>query len=443
MSDPCGRTLLWLASGVGGSPPAGVADPALADALLTAAVREGLAGLLFAQARAGGWHRRLPERAGRRLESIYYLTVQANLRALTTLREIAAQGVPFVLMQGAALLVTTYADPGLRPLSDIDLWVQPRDFERLASVLRRRGFDENPLTPGVFRRGEALVDVHTGLHWAERIRSSRFLFAGEPGAVQRRCVTRAWEGTTVRCLDPIDQAVYLTVHAIKHNLERLIWLADLNRLVGEWGVDDWAVFRERARELGQPRIGAILAYLRQNALRSTDSRGSGGRRAADPAGRIPAPAAPPGAAAEVVIACLCSRPAARRARSASRTRALSRGRRCCGRSSRIRDDVSYARLYGLRVQADGGHAAVRPAVSVEQPKALRPRFPGSEGLFLCHHLWERLSAAIVCRASRCRRSPCTKEPSEPCSVSSDTQRSHVDRTPDHPRVAVEVRGRQA
>jgi hypothetical protein len=263
MSDPCGRTLLWLASGVGGSPPAGVADPALADALLTAAVREGLAGLLFAQARAGGWHRRLPERAGRRLESIYYLTVQANLRALTTLREIAAQGVPFVLMQGAALLVTTYADPGLRPLSDIDLWVQPRDFERLASVLRRRGFDENPLTPGVFRRGEALVDVHTGLHWAERIRSSRFLFAGEPGAVQRRCVTRAWEGTTVRCLDPIDQAVYLTVHAIKHNLERLIWLADLNRLVGAWGDDDWAGFRERARELGQGRLGAILAYLRR------------------------------------------------------------------------------------------------------------------------------------------------------------------------------------
>lgn len=263
MSDPCSRTLLWLASGAGGRPPAEAADPAVTDRLVAAAVREGLAGLLFAQARTGGWHRRLPERAGRRLESIYYLTVQTNLRYLAALREIAAEGVPFVLMQGAALLVTTYADPGLRPLSDVDLWVLPANHARLASVLRRRGFEENLLAPGVFRRGETLVDVHTDLHWADRIRSSRYLFAGEPEAVQRRCVTLEWEGVSVRCLDPIDQAVYLAVHAIKHNFERLIWLADLNRLVGAWGADDWTVFRDRARELGQPRLGAILACLRR------------------------------------------------------------------------------------------------------------------------------------------------------------------------------------
>jgi hypothetical protein len=263
MTDPCGRVLLWLASGAGGRPPADAADPVTADRLVAAAVGEGLAGLLFAQARAGGWHRRLPERAGRRLESIYYLTVQTNLRYLAALREIAAEGVPFVLMQGAALLVTTYADPGLRPLSDLDLWVLPEDRARLTAALRRRSFDENPLAPGVFRRGETLVDVHTHLHWADRIRSSRYLFAGEPGAVHRRCVTLGWEGISVRCLDPCDQAVYLTVHAIKHNLERLIWLADLNRLAAGWRAADWEVFRRRAREFGQSRLAAILAYLRR------------------------------------------------------------------------------------------------------------------------------------------------------------------------------------
>ena len=380
MSDPCGRTLLWLASGVGGSPPAGVADPALADALLTAAVREGLAGLLFAQARTGGWHRRLPERAGRRLESIYYLTVQANLRALTTLREIAAQGVPFVLMQGAALLVTTYADPGLRPLSDIDLWVQPRDFERLASVLRRRGFDENPLAPGVFRRGEALVDVHTGLHWAERIRSSRFLFAGEPGAVQRRCVTRAWEGTAVRCLDPIDQAVYLTVHAIKHNLERLIWLADLNRLVGEWGVDDWAVFRERARELGQPRIGAILAYLRRTlfGLPTPGEAGTGARLTPLDAYLLRRRRRGPAAEVVIVVSALDRQPGAPDPLRV-REHFPAAGNLAAG-NPLLRDDVRRTTLR-TAVQADGGHAAVRPAVSENNQKPFAPRFPGAKGFF--------------------------------------------------------------
>jgi hypothetical protein len=263
MTDPCSRTLLWLASGVGGRPPAGAIDPDVAERLVAAAVREGLAGLLFAQARAGGWHRRLPERALRRLESIYYLTVQTNLRRLAELREIAAAGVPFVLMQGASLLVATYPDPGLRPLSDLDIWVPPADHARLAAVLRGLGFEENPLVPGVFRRGDTLVDVHTGLHWEERIRSSRFLFAGDPEAVHRRCVAREWEGTVVRCLDPLDQAVYLAVHAIKHNLERLVWLVDLNRLTAGWQAADWEAFRDRARDLGQGRLVAILAYLRQ------------------------------------------------------------------------------------------------------------------------------------------------------------------------------------
>lgn len=281
MSDPCGRTLLWLASAAGGRPPAPATDPDLADALVSAAVREGLAGMLFAEARAGGRQRRLPEQAGRKLESIYYLTVQTNLRYLAVLAEIAAEGVPLVLMQGAALLVTAYADPGLRPLSDLDLWVLPEDHGRLVDVLRRSGFDENPLAPGVFRRGAILVDVHTGLHWAERIRSSRFLFAGDPGTVYRRCVTYAWGGTAVRCLEPLDQAVYLAVHAIKHNLERLIWLADLNRLAAGWGVAGWAAFRERARELGQPRLGAILASLRRD-LFGLETPGAPAAGAIDP-----------------------------------------------------------------------------------------------------------------------------------------------------------------
>jgi hypothetical protein len=264
VTDPCSRVLLWLASGAGGRPPGPATDPDHAEALVSAAVREGLAGMLFAATRAGGRQRRLSEGAGRRLESIYYLTVQTNLRYLAVLAEIAAGGVRFVLMQGAALLVTTYADPGLRPLSDLDLWVLPEDHGRLVGLLRRSGFDDNPLTPGVFRRGEILVDVHTGLHWAERIRSSRFLFAGDPEAVYRRCAEQAWGGTAVRCLEPLDQAVYLAVHAIKHNLERLIWLADVNRLAAGWGAADWAAFRERARELGQPRLGAILACLRRD-----------------------------------------------------------------------------------------------------------------------------------------------------------------------------------
>jgi hypothetical protein len=255
--------LLRLAAGNGGEPAAEVPDPDAAERLIAAAVREGLGGLLFAQSRAPGWRAWLPEHASQRLQSIYYLTVQTNLRYLAVLREIASQDVPFVLMQGGSLLLSIYADPGLRPVSDLDLWVQPQDHAQLTSMLRRLGFGENPLVPGVFRRGATLVDVHTHLHWAERIRSSRFLFTDNAGGLFHRCATRAWEGAQVRCLEPHDQAVYLLVHALKHNLERLMWLADVNRLVAGWGARDWDMFRGRAQELGQERVSAIFAYLRR------------------------------------------------------------------------------------------------------------------------------------------------------------------------------------
>lgn len=231
--------------------------------LVDAAVREGMAGLLYRHLQAAG---RLPSLTGLardRLESVYYLTIQTNLRFFAALREIAEGGVPFVLMQGAALLTDIYPDPGLRPLSDIDLWVLPRDRDRLLTVFSGLGFEDNPLVPGVFRRGAVLVDVHTHLDWAERIPATRFLFTLEAEEIRRSCRRVAWGGLPVHCLGGYDQVIYLTVHAVKHNLERLIWLADLQRLTAGWRAPEWEGLRRRARQLGQERAPALLAYLRQ------------------------------------------------------------------------------------------------------------------------------------------------------------------------------------
>jgi hypothetical protein len=231
--------------------------------LVDAAVREGVAGLLYHRLKTSDRLKALADPARCRLESIYYLTIQTNLRYFSALKEIAEQDVPFVLMQGAALLVDIYPDPGLRPLSDIDLWVLPRNRERLLTGLSRLGFEENPLVPGVLRRGAVLVDVHTHLDWAERIHATRFFFSLDTEEIQRSCRSVTWDGLQLACLSEHDQVVYLMVHAVKHNLERLIWLADIQRLVAAWHSSDWEELRQRARQLGQEQVPALLAYLRR------------------------------------------------------------------------------------------------------------------------------------------------------------------------------------
>ncbi len=265
--EPLNRILLRLAASgdrgtVAGDLPRRL-GPEQSVRLVEAAGREGLAGLLYRRLKAGGRLTVLAESSRRRLESMYFLTLQTNLRYLNVIKEIAGQGVPFVLMQGATLLAQTYPDPGLRPLSDIDLWVRPEERGRLAEALRRLGFDETVAAPGVFRRGSVLVDVHTQLDGAERIRSRQFMRASGLETVQRACRRVVCDGLEVTCLGLHDQVIFSTVHALKHNLERLIWLADLEHLVGGWRSSDWMDLRRRARQLGSEWSVAVLAYLRQ------------------------------------------------------------------------------------------------------------------------------------------------------------------------------------
>jgi hypothetical protein len=259
------RILLWAAAG--GAFPEGLPSR-LAHSesarLVDAALREGLAGFLRQGLRRAGRGSLIEETAGRRLDAFYYLTLNANLRKLAALREILsglqASGVDAVLVQGAALLVTHYRDPGLRPLTDIDLWVAPVSRAAAVAVLARQGFRNTAATPALFRNGQTLVDLHTDLLGAERIGSRRFLLEAGHDEMLRAARRVNWEGLEVCCLSPCDQVIHLAHHAVKHNLERLVWLADLRSLAADWPESAWAAFFDRSTKLGQSRVGSLLLY---------------------------------------------------------------------------------------------------------------------------------------------------------------------------------------
>ena len=78
-----------------------------------------------------------------------------------------------------------------------------------------------PCRPAFSGAGQVLVDTHAQLDWAERIRASRFIFAADLDTVYRACRRVAWDGLDLLCLGKYDQVIYLTVHAINHNLGTL------------------------------------------------------------------------------------------------------------------------------------------------------------------------------------------------------------------------------
>ncbi|MFO7709636.1 MAG: nucleotidyltransferase family protein [Desulfobacterales bacterium] len=262
------KLLLWAAGAVGGAAPAWVPaelGPSGSARLVERAVTEGMAGILFRVLGGSGRLGILCGREGQRLKSVYFLTLQANLRTLAVLKQIFlslnAGGIRAVVIQGASLLVDLYKDPGLRPLSDTDLWVLPEELERTSAALHKLGFASTALYPRLFRKGELLIDLRTQLMGVERIPARRFLLTIDQQSIFENCRRFAYEGCEMGVLSPQDQALYLTMHAVKHNLERLVWLADLRCLTAGWTPSDWDALGKRAGEIGQNRVPALLGYL--------------------------------------------------------------------------------------------------------------------------------------------------------------------------------------
>ena len=139
------------------------------ERLIELAVKEGLAGLLYKNLIKAGVVKQLGPALELRLQSLYYLNVRHNLKLLHDLKEILQRldcnQTQVVLLQGMALLQQIYQDVGLRPLTDIDLWVLPEDRHNLAQALTGLDYEIDPLYPNTFRKGATIVDVNTHILW--------------------------------------------------------------------------------------------------------------------------------------------------------------------------------------------------------------------------------------------------------------------------------------
>jgi hypothetical protein len=235
------------------------------DRLIAMAVKEGLAGVLYRGLEKAGVLETLSGEQRARLQSLYYLTLASNVTLIHELAGILElinrERIPVVLLQGIALLRDVYVDPGLRPTTDIDLWVLPADRPYLARILVGRGYEGDPLYPTTFRNGTRVVDLHTHLFWAERIRMREHLVPRAQEGIFQSTQIVHFAGHEVRTLGPYDQVTYLILHALKHGLERLIWLVDIMGLVSGWGAADWEGFLHRARDLEQERSVSLALFL--------------------------------------------------------------------------------------------------------------------------------------------------------------------------------------
>lgn len=154
-----------------------------------------------------------------------------------------AEGVAPILLKGTALHGALYADPALRPVSDVDLWVPPRDLPALRRALTGAGFGPDPITAGRLAAFDATGGRESFL--------SDFVFRADrvsPGVaiplevkldpvqagLPLRAADRFAEGAIpspaypgFRVLAPAPMAVQQALHLARHDGSDLLWLAEV------------------------------------------------------------------------------------------------------------------------------------------------------------------------------------------------------------------------
>jgi putative nucleotidyltransferase-like protein len=199
------------------------------------------------------------------------LLTRELLRILHTLAERQVAAIPF---KGPALAQTAYGDVSLRQFSDLDVLIRPHDCKAAAIAIASLGYQpsselRSEIESEWIRTGyERSFDGPLGknvleLQW--RLLPRFYAVDIEVEEFASRASEIDLCGDKVETLSSEDQLLALSIHASKHAWMRLGWIVDIARIATTTPID-FALARERARELGVVRIVAVSLWLANSLL---------------------------------------------------------------------------------------------------------------------------------------------------------------------------------
>jgi hypothetical protein len=217
------------------------------QALFQAAREHGLVPLLFDSLIKRASLDNLPPDVMESLHQSSFRTGLANWLAFEELRQLLTlferEQIPVVLLKGAALAHTVYADPGLRPMADLDVLVPQATFLRARAILIGRNYEpilesgddfnwQFAHAQGFTDRGKqrTLVELHWHLftlpYYRERIPIEWFWSRTIPARLGEK---------TVQVFSPEAQVLHLAAHlALQHQHRPLVWSYDLALVFSHW-----------------------------------------------------------------------------------------------------------------------------------------------------------------------------------------------------------------
>ena len=176
--------------------------------------------------------------------------------AASAARFLAGSGIQTMMIKGASLALAHYPHPGLRPMGDVDLLVQARDYQRANAVLQENGWryrynadhrrQVNHSCDYITHDGRAL-----DLHVRALLEVDDPDFAAGLFARARRI---SWAGMDILVPSPEDEALVCLVNAAREaDAARPLWVIDLAHLETSRALLDWHALWHYANRFGIAR----------------------------------------------------------------------------------------------------------------------------------------------------------------------------------------------
>ena len=203
----------------------------------------------------------LPPAIVETIREIHMVSVTRNMKLFHELEKILqafhAAGIIAVPLKGAWLAETVYSNIALRPMGDVDLWVQRKQLDDARQVMHSLGYSlrskaDRPQAlqdalageTQLFKTGATMVELHWNVFAGEWLRHTARI---DEQVIWQR--TLPLNGENVRQLSPEDAIIHICVHlAVNHQMSMpgLRTLLDLDCACQRLNID-WGTVAERAR----------------------------------------------------------------------------------------------------------------------------------------------------------------------------------------------------
>ncbi len=181
------------------------------------------------------------------------------------LDSLGSAGITALILKGAGLAHTVYAEPHLRPRADVDLLIDRDALPGTERVLAARGWVRPPEPERTLsaaqrhytRQGHGALRYHADVHW--KIANPRaFADLLTFGELLSRAVPIPALGAFGHAPGRVDAVLLACIHRVAHHDDAmdLLWLWDIHLLVGGLTSDDAAHLRARAAAIGTAAICA-------------------------------------------------------------------------------------------------------------------------------------------------------------------------------------------